>query len=60
MKVKINIEIIDDINETHEYVEYLHTTKEGLVAMYKDAFEKILKQTQSDLVDCTVSVEIED
>lgn len=60
MKVKVNIEIVDDINTTSDYAEYLHTTKEGIVAMYKDAFEKMLKQTQSDVVDCTVSVEIED
>ena len=60
MKTKINIEIIDDINTISDYTEYLHTTKDGLITMYKNVYEKLMKETQSSLVDYTVAVEIED
>ena len=60
MKVRINIEIVDDMNTISDYAEYLHTTKEGIIARYKDSFEKMLKPTLSDLLDCTIAVEVED
>ena len=60
MKVKINIEIVDDINTISDYTEYLHVTKEDIVARYKSSFEQMIKPTLSDLLDCTVAVEIED
>lgn len=60
MRAKINIEIIDNINTISDYTSYLNVTKEGLVDMYKVAYEQLIEETHSDLVDYIVSVEIEE
>lgn len=58
MKIKVNIELIDD-NHDLAWYENIGITKEHLIYLYKQAFAKYLDEA-ADGVRYTLDVDIED
>ena len=59
MKIKANIEVIDDKHDLEHY-EKFGFTKEMLERMYKEALTAYLDGTVNDELRYTLNVEIED